>query len=91
MCVCLLKVQDGVGNSSQADAKLGVEDHDAETTSKSAECDRSLTLMQSSESLIPAEGPSGSKSPGVRDVCEPAMKADRHIADMSTLTVDDMV
>jgi len=93
--MCLLKVPDGDINISRVDAKLGVEDNDAVTAGRSADCDRSPTPMQSSESLVAAaEGPGGSKSPGVvRDVCDPVMKADRdrHVADMATLTVDDMV
>ena len=93
----MLKVADDDSSSSRSDAKLGTADNNAETTiDKSAtEHDRSPTPMQSSESLVPAEGSGDTKSPsaGVRDACEPpAVKAaDRHIADMATLTVDDMV
>jgi len=81
------KVQFGDGNGTRTDAKLGDEHNEVET-GKSAECDRSP--MQSTESLIPNEG-HGGKHQGAPDVCEPAMKADRHVADMATLTVDDMV
>ena len=31
------------------------------------------------------------KGRGAPDVCEPAMKADKHVTDMAMLTVDDMV
>jgi len=79
------KVQDSAGSSSQTDVKLGGEENEV---GKSAECDRSP--MQSTESLIPSEGQSG-KGQGVPDVCEPAMNVDRHVTDMATLTVDDMV
>jgi len=94
MCLCVgHKVPGDDTGSSRTNAKLGAEDNTAATADKSAERDRSPTPMQSSETLITAAESAGdSKSPaGVRDACEPAMKADRHIADMATLTVDDMV
>ena len=50
--------------------------------------------MQSAESMVEGPGASGKGPPAAgREICEPAvmMKPDRHIADMATLTVDDMV
>jgi len=79
------RVQDG--NSTHAGGKAGDEENEAET-GRSAECDRSP--MQSTESLITSEG-HAPRGRGAVDVCEPPMKNDRHVADMATLTVDDMV
>jgi len=78
------RVQDSGGNNTQSDAKPGEEAEKG----KSAVSERSP--MQSTESLILSEN-HGGKGQGAPDVCEPAMKADRHVADMATLTVDDMV
>ena len=78
------KVQDAGGNSTQTNAKSGAEGNEVER-GKSAECDRSP--MQSTESLITGEV----KGQAAPDVCEPATKNDRHVVDMATLTVDDMV
>jgi len=95
LCACSPKVPDADSGSSRAQVKLLVDDHNASAAGKSAvDCDRLPTPMQSSESM--AEGPgAGGKGPPAagREICEPAvmMKPDRHIADMATLTVDDMV
>ena len=92
------KLQDGHGSSgsSRTDSKPAEEDGSSAVAGKSVECDRSA--MQSTESLIPGEGGSSGGGKGhaaAADACEPAASTkadrDRHVADLATLTVDDMV
>jgi len=84
-----LKARDGTAVGSQTEVKLRGEDSEVETSAgKSPEHNRSP--MQSTESLIPPDVHSKGHA-GAPDVCEPAVKADRHVSDMATLTVDDMV